>query len=39
MRKLEKISAGQGDYYTTCCLLYYLYFKEHCKMVARDLSK
>ena len=30
---------GQGDDYTTGCLLDYPYFKEHYKMIAIDLSK
>ena len=36
---IRKISTGQGDYYTTGCLLHYNYFKEHYKMIAIDLSK
>ena len=34
-----KIRASQGDNYATSCLLDYLYFKEHYKMIAIDLSK
>ena len=34
-----EISTGQGDDYTTGCLLDYNYFKEHYKMIAIDLSK
>ena len=34
-----KIATGQGDDYTTGCLLDYSYFKNHCKMIAIDLSK
>ena len=34
-----KIATGQGDNYTTGCLLDYLYFKEHDKLIAIDLSK
>ena len=30
---------GQGDDYTTGCLLDYPYFKENCKLIARDLGK
>ena len=35
----QKISTGQGDNYITGCLMDYSYFKEHYKMIARDLSK
>ena len=34
-----KFATGQGDDYTTGCLLYYNYFKKHYKMIAIDLSK
>ena len=33
------IATGQGDDYTTGCLLDYSYFKDHYKMIAIDLSK
>ena len=36
---IRKIAAGQGDDYTTGCLLDYHYFKENYKMIAIDLSK
>ena len=36
---IQKISTGQRDNYTTECLLYYSYFKEHYKVIATDLSK
>ena len=36
---IRKIATGQGDDYTTGCLLDYLYFKENYKMIATDLSK
>ena len=36
---IRKIATGQGDDYTTGCLLYYSYFKDHYKMIAIDLSK
>ena len=36
---IRKIAAGQGDDYTTGCLLVYSYFKNHQKMIAIDLSK
>ena len=34
-----KIKAGQGDDYTTGCLLEYNYFKKYYKMIAICLSK
>ena len=36
---IRKIAGGQGDDYTTGCLLDYTYFKENYKMIAIDLSK
>ena len=36
---IRKIAMGQGDDYTTGCLLDYTYFKENYKMIAIDLSK
>ena len=36
---IRKIATGHGDDYTTGCLLDYSYFKDHCKMIAIDLSK
>ena len=36
---IRKIATGQGDYYTTGCLLDYAYFKNYYKMIAIDLSK
>ena len=36
---IRKITTGQGDDYTTGCLLDYIYFKNYCKMIAVDLSK
>ena len=39
MKTLEKIATGQGDDYTTGCLLDYPYFKDSYKMIAIDLSK
>ena len=36
---IRKIATGQGDDYTTGCLLDYSYFKEKLKMIAIDLSK
>ena len=36
---IRNIATGQGDDYTTGCLLDYNYFKNYCKMIATDLSK
>ena len=36
---IRKIAPGQGDNYTTDCLLDCNYFNKHCKMIAIDLSK
>ena len=36
---IRKITIGQGDDYTTGCLLDYTYFKKYYKMIAIDLSK
>ena len=36
---IRKISTGQGDDYTTGCLLDYLYFKRTYKLIAIDLRK
>ena len=36
---IRKIATGQGDDYTTGCLLDYSYFKDYYKMIAVDLSK
>ena len=35
---IRKIAAGQGDDYSTGCLLDYSYFKDYYKMIAIDLS-
>ena len=35
---IRKIAIGQGDDYTTGCLLGYTYFKKYYKMIAIDLS-
>ena len=35
----RKIATGQGDDYTTGCLLDYPYFKENYKLILIDLSK
>ena len=34
-----KIATGQGDDYTTGCLLNYTYFKIYCKLIAIHLTK
>ena len=36
---IRKIATGQGDEYTTGCLLDYSYFKNYYKMIVIDLSK
>ena len=36
---MKIFTIGQGDDYTTSCLLDYTYFKEYYKMIAIDLSK
>ena len=38
-KNIRKIVTGQRDHYTSGCLLDYSYFKDHYKMIARDLSK
>ena len=38
-KNIRKIATGQGDDYTTGCLLDYVYFKKYYKMIAIDLSK
>ena len=37
--EIRKITTGQGDDYTTGCLLDYQYFKDHYQLIAVDLSK
>ena len=37
--KIRKIAAGQGDYYTTRCLLDYPNYKEYFKLIPIDLIK
>ena len=37
--KIRNIATGQGDDYTTGCLLDYICFKNYYKMIAVDLSK
>ena len=36
---IRKITTGQGNDYTTGCLLDYPYFKDSCKMIAVDLIR
>ena len=38
-KNIRKIATGQGDDYTTGCLLDYPYFKDCYKRIAIDLSK
>ena len=37
--EIRKIATGQGDDYTTVCLLDYQYFKDHYNLITIDLSK
>ena len=37
--KVRKTATGQGDDYTTGCLLDYQYFKDYYNLIAVDLSK
>ena len=37
--EVRKISTGQGDDYTTSCLLDYSYFENNYRLIAADLSK
>ena len=37
--EVRKISTGQGDDYTTGCLLDYSYFENNYRLIAGDLSK
>ena len=37
--EIRKISTGQGDDYTTGCLLDYSYFRKNYRLIAADLSK
>ena len=36
---IRKIAMGQGDDYTTGCLVDNTYFKDHYKLIARDSGK
>ena len=37
--EIRKISTGQGDDYTTGCLLDFAYFENNYRLIAADLSK
>ena len=37
--EIRKIATGQGDDYTTGCLLDYQYFKNHYNLIVIDLSR
>ena len=37
--EIRKITAGQGEYYTTGCLLDYEYINNHYRLIAVDLSR
>ena len=37
--EIRKVSTGQGDDYTTGCLLYFAYFENNYRLIAADLSK
>ena len=37
--EVRKVSTGQGDDYTTGCLLDFAYFEKNYKLIAADLSK
>ena len=39
LKHMRTSATGQGDDYTTACLLDYPYLKENYKMIAIDLSK
>ena len=37
--EVRKVSTGQGDDYTTGCLLDLAYFKKNCRLIVADLNK
>ena len=37
--ELRKVSTGQGDDYTTGCLLNFAYFEKKFRLIAADLSQ
>ena len=38
-KNIRKIATGQGDDYTTACLLDYTCFRDNCKMIVIHLCK
>ena len=38
-KEIRKLTTGQGEDYTTGCLPGYDYIKNHCKLIAVDLSR
>ena len=38
-KNIRKIATGQGDDYTTACLLDYTYFRDNYKMIVIHLCK
>ena len=38
-KEIRKLTTGQGEDYTTGCLLNYEYFKDHYRLIAVDLSR
>ena len=36
---MKKLTTGQGEDYTTGCLSYYEYIKNHYRLIAVDLSR
>ena len=38
IQKIRKLTIGQGKNYTTGCLLDYEYIKNHCRIIAVELS-
>ena len=39
MRRIKKLSIGQGDDYKTSCFLDFAYFEKISRLIAADLSK
>ena len=37
--EIRKLKTEQGEVYTTGCLLDYDYIKNHCRLIAADLSR
>ena len=38
-KEITKLTAGQGEDYTTGCLLDYDYIKNYCRLIVFDLSR